>query len=357
MTAGRLGVLGTALLRGLLTGMARQDRDARLALPPEAAGTLQGDAGQRGRQAASPHEIPRSGWRDILLRTYEQIGIDRVLAVAAGMTFYALLATFPAVTALVSVYGLFADPATVTEHLDMLAGVLPAGGLEIVGEQMERIAMQPSQALGFGFVFGLALAAWSSNQGMKAMFDALNVAYHEREKRSFLRLNLITLTFTLAIIVLGLSALAAIVVLPVALDLLDIGSFADVALRFVRWPVLLVAIAVIISVLYRIGPSRRPARWRWITPGSVLATLVWMAASIGFSWYAESFGTYNETYGSLGAAIAFMTWIWVSATIVLVGAELNSEIERQTLVDSTAGAEQPMGRREAVVADDLGPSP
>jgi membrane protein len=308
----------------------------------------------RGRQANTPGEIPAAGWRDILWRTWEQINVDRVLAVAAGVTFYSLLALFPALTALVSIYGLFADRATMIDHLTTLSGFLPGGAIEIISGQMERIVSQPAETLGVGFAVGLGFALWSANQGVKAMFDALNVAYGEQEKRGFFALNALSLTFTLLALLFILAAIGAIVVLPAALAHLGLDGADAPWLQYGRWPALVVVLITLIAILYRFGPSREHAKWRWITPGGALAALVWVAASIGFSWYVGNFGSYNETYGSLGAVIGFMTWIWVSATIILAGAELNAQMEHQTSKDTTTGDPVPMGFRGAKMADSVG---
>ncbi|WP_181706182.1 YihY/virulence factor BrkB family protein [Chthonobacter rhizosphaerae] len=314
----------------------------------------QADDAARGRHATRPSEIPARGWKDVLWRTWSQIGTDRVVAVGAGVAFYGLLAIFPFLAAFVSLYGLVADPATVGGHLETLSGVLPAEAMGILGEQMQRLAANDSNALGFGFVFGLAVALWSANAGMKALFDALNVAYGETEKRSFIKLNALTLMFTLLTVVFLIVAIGVLVVLPAVLDALGLGVVGELLLRYGRWPILFVIVSLAIATLYRYGPSRATAKWRWVTWGSVVATVLFVAVSVGFSYYASNFGSYNETYGSLGAVIAFMTWLWLSATVVLVGAELNAEIEHQTLKDSTTGPPAPAGRRGALMADTVG---
>ena len=310
----------------------------------------------RGRVAGSPTEIPAQGWKDIVWRAYEEMNKDRILAVAAGVTYFGLLALFPAVTALVSLYGLFADAATINDHLTTLSGFLPGGALDVIGEQVKRITAQGEGTLGFAFFFGLALSLWSANAGMKALFDALNVAYDEEEKRGFIALNLTSLTFTLGAIVFALLAVGGIVVIPVGLKFIGLGSFVEWILWLARWPALLAVIILGLAVLYRYGPSRDKAEWKWITPGSIFAAVVWIVASMLFSWYVGNFGNYNETYGSLGAVIGFMTWMWLSTTIVLVGAELNAEIEHQTTEDTTAGPSQPLGTRGAEMADTVGES-
>jgi membrane protein len=308
----------------------------------------------RGREADTPTEIPTLGWKDILWRVYEQFGKDRVTSVAAGVTYYALLAIFPAIAALVSIYGLFADPATIQEHLNALGGVMPGGALDIIREQVTRISSAGGGTLGVSFVIGLAVSLWSANAGMKAVFDALNIVYGEDEKRSFIRLNIQSLTFTLCAIAFILVAVAGIVVLPIMLDFVGLRSSVEWLLSLARWPILLIVVIGGLAVLYRYGPSRDKASWKWVTPGGIVAAVLWLVASMLFSWYVSNFGSYNETYGSLGAVIGFMTWIWLSAIVVLTGAEINAEVEHQTAKDTTEGPRQPMGTRGAQMADTVG---
>jgi membrane protein len=307
----------------------------------------------RGRAADSPAAMTRSGWKDIAIRVYLEFNKDRVLAVAAGVTFYTLLSLFPAIAALVSCYGLFADVSVINDHLAQLHAVLPAGAVELIGDQVKRIAARGSGSLSVTFFTSLLLSIWSANAAMKAMFDALNVVYEEEEKRNFFWLNLRSLTFTVGALLFIILALNAIVVVPVVLNFLGLGSTAWL-LAALRWPAILAVLLAGLSVLYRFGPSREHARWRWVGFGSVVAGLLWLAASLLFSWYVASFGTYNETYGSLGAVIGFMTWIWISSTIVLLGGEINAELEHQTARDTTTGAPLPMGRRRARMADTVG---
>ena len=309
----------------------------------------QGRAG--GRAADTPAQLTTRNWRDILGRVYTEIGNDRVLAVAAGVTFYALLALFPAITALVSLYGLIADPATISDQVASLNSLLPSGALDIISDQVKRIASKPHGSLGFGFVAGLGVALWSTNAGMKAVFDALNVVYDEKEKRGFVRLNAVSLLCTLGALVVILAALGAVVVVPIVLNLVGLGAVVEALISLARWPLLLALIVAALAVLYRLGPSRRAPKWRWVTWGSGIAAIAWVIGSMLFSWYVAKFGTYNETYGSLGAAIGFMTWIWISTTIVLVGAEINAEMEHETARDTTEGSGKPMGTRGAAMAD------
>jgi membrane protein len=308
----------------------------------------------RGREATAPWQIPWAGWKDIFWRTYEQIGEDRLLAVAAGVVFYGLLALFPAITAFVSLYGLFATSASINDHLSLIAGVVPEGAFGIIREQIDRIVSKGDAKLSFAFVFGLGLALWSANAGMKAIMDALNVVYDEKEKRSFIRLNLVSLTFTAGAIAAMLLAVGAVVVLPLILAGLDLVSMAPMLVAALRWPALFVLVMLGLALLYRFAPSRREPRWQWVSVGSLFAAVAWLAGSGLLSWYLAKFANYDATYGSLGAAIGLMTWMWLSVIVILVGAELNSEIEHQTARDSTVGGEKPLGARGAAMADTVG---
>jgi len=259
----------------------------------------------------------------ILKRTFEEVGRDRVPAIAAGFTFYGLLALFPALTALVSLYGLLFDLSSVQLHLSGLWSVLPEGGAAIVQEQLERIVSQDNQSLSAGFIIGLAVTLWSANSGIKALFDALNIAYEVTENRGFIRLNIITLIFTVGFIVFVLFSAFVVAALPKILAATYLSVWSSQIIAIGRWPALLLVAWMGIAILYRVGPSRPASKWKLLLPGSLFAALCWGAGSAAFSWYVANFGTFNETYGSLGAAIGLMTWIWLSAIVVLIGAELN----------------------------------
>ncbi len=309
-----------------------------------------------GRFSKSPWQIPWAGWKDILWRTYVRTGEDRLLAIAAGVVFFGLLAVFPAITALVSSYGLFANPSTIGANLQSLALMLPEGSFQIVQDQIARVLGKGDTTLGATFLFGLGLAIWSANAGVKAVIDALNVVYEEREKRGFIRLNLLSLAFTCGGIAALLLMVSAVVAVPLALDQVGLAPESQFIVSRARWPLLFVILLAGLGILYRFGPSRREARWEWLSIGTLVAALLWIAGSSLLSWYLSNFGNYNATYGSLGAAIGLMMWMWMSAIIVLCGAELNSEIEHQTARDSTIGRPRPLGARGAVMADTLGPA-
>jgi len=280
--------------------------------------------------AASTATVPGSGWpfwKHVLYRTYEEINNDRLLALAAGVVFYALLALFPAITALVSCYALFADPATIGDHLATLKSIMPQGAYGIVQEQIDRIIANGTGGLSLAFFASLALAIWSANAGMKAIIDALNVVYEVKEWRSFIKLNLVSLAMTVCAIIGLLLAIGAVVVVPIVLSYLPLGGFGAEVIAWLRWPAVVVLLMLGLAALYRFGPNRDEPRWRWFGLGNVFAALAWLAGSVLLSWYLSNFANYGATYGSLGAVIGLMMWLWVTAVVVLVGAELNSEIE------------------------------
>ncbi|WP_188580318.1 YihY/virulence factor BrkB family protein [Azorhizobium oxalatiphilum] len=340
-----------AAVMGLAMAVSRENAPARIAgKRPEGMNS----ASLRGRDARSPLAFRRLAWKDVAIRTMSEFSSDRVLSLAAGVTFYTLLAVFPAIAALVSLYGLFLDPAVLQSQLEAASWVLPTGAIEVMRDQALRIVAHGKSTLGFGFIFSLCVALWGANAGTKAMIEALNVAYGETERRSFLRLSLITLGFTLMGILFACVAMAGILAVPVALELLWLDQGTEWFISLIRWPSLLVVVSCAIMLLYRLGPCRAHARWRWVMLGSVVSAMLWLAVSAGFSWYVSHFGSYNETYGSLGAVIGFMTWIWLSTAVVLFGAELNAELEHQTAVDSTTGSPRPMGARGAHMADTVG---
>ena len=313
-----------------MAGLILVSRGQRRALIEAESAMPEGDA-DLFRDAATPSSPapPARRWKDGLLRIYRNVSAHRVLALAAGMTFYSLLAIFPALAALVSIYGLFADPSMIAGHLDSLSGFLPGGAIDIARDQLMRVASKGPQALGWTFLVGLAVSLWSTNAATKSLFDTLNVIYGEHEKRGLFTLNIVSLLFTLGAIIFVLLAIGAVVVLPLALNYVGLPDRTDLLLRGGRWPGLFVTLTLSLAFIYRYGPSRQTPRWRWISWGGALAALLWLAASAAFSWYAAHFGTYNETYGSLGAAIGFMTWLWISAIAVLMGAEVDAVMERR----------------------------
>jgi membrane protein len=307
----------------------------------------------RGRLAPTPHDIPLRGWKDILWRTWREVSQDRLSAVAGGVTFYALLAIFPAIGVFVSLYGLVADVSQVRGQLAQIADFLPSEVLSIVGAQMQHLAGGKPASLSAAFVISLLLSVWSANAGMKALFDGLNVAYDEVEKRNFFTRTLLTYGFTLATLLFLTLVTGMLVATPRLVE--DVGGTLAVRIWLpLRWALLLMIAASAFSMAYRFGPCRAHARWRWVSAGGMMAAILWLGGSLGFSWYVNNVAHYDVTYGSLGAVIGFMMWIWFSVMVVLIGAEFNAEIEHQTALDSTTGPPLPMGERGAAMADTVG---
>jgi len=287
----------------------------------------------------------------VLQRVWGEVGKDNMSIIAAGCAFYALLALFPAITALVAIYGLVADPAIIEQQISTLGAVMPKEAVDLLNVQAHAVAATGPTKLSWGAALALLLALYGATSGVKTLFEALNIAYEQEERRGFLRLNLAAFAFTLAAVVGVATAIAVIVGVPAALRFLPLGPLAAWAVRIVSWLLLAALVVVGIGLLYRFGPSRAPARWRWITPGSLAAAGLWLAASVAFSFYAARFGAYNQTYGALGGVIILLVWLWLGAFAVLLGAELNAELELQTGGDTTTGAPLPKGERDAYVAD------
>jgi len=269
-------------------------------------------------------------WKSVILGTVQRFGDNRATLVAAGVTYFLLLALFPALTALVSIYGLFADATTIAKNMALLSTVVPAGGLEIINDQLQRLTAQGAPTLGLALFLSLAIALWSASSGVKALFEAMNIAYEVRETRSFLVLNSVALAFTLAGVVIAGIVLAVVVAMPIAFAFLGLGKGFEWLLQAAGYVVLALVLLVGIAALYRFGSSRPDAKWQWISPGAALALFGVGAVSGLFSWYASNFAHFDKTYGSLGALIGFLFWMWVCNTAVIAGAELNAELDRQT---------------------------
>lgn len=286
----------------------------------------------RGRTARSPLQIPMAGWKDILARTKSEFLDDQIPMIAGGVAFFTLLAIFPALGAFVALYGLFADIAQVQHHLSLLSVVLPASALKFFGEQMVRMAEAQKGGLSLTFAVGLVTSLWSANGAMKALMTGLNIAYEVHDKRSFIRKTLISMSFTVGMLVFGIAAVGVLGAGPAVEAYL--GHHAALMLNLISWPILVIAMGLGIALLYRFGPARNPPRLEWISPGSAAAMVLWLAVSALFSLYVGNFAHYDKTYGPLGAVVGFMMWSWLSYVVILVGAELNSEVEAQTVVDT-----------------------
>ena len=310
----------------------------------------------RGREAEAPSHFPFLGWKDILTRVLWSIPSDRLFTLSGGAAFFTLLAIFPAIATVVSLCGLIADRHTVVDQVNLLYGILPPGVLDLIRQQILFVVDRGSDELGLAFVVSTSILLWSANSGVSALFDGLNVIYGEKEKRSLVRFYATTLVITVGSIFFLVLALAGVVVMPATLHLFRLPAPTEIALQILTWPVLLIALSGGLSILYRVGPSRQEAKWRWLSWGSAMAAILWLLASITFSTYVASFDSYNRIYGSLGAVVGFMTWIWISIFIVLLGAKFNAEMEHQTAQDTTRGRPAPLGERGANVADHVGAS-
>ena len=310
----------------------------------------------RGRTASRPQDIPAAGWRDVLTRVKSEIGSDHVSLVSAGLAMYALLAVFPGLAAAVAIYGLFASPADVIEHMQSFSAILPPGTWDLFTAQFQTLASQPQGSLTLAAVTGIGIALWGARAGMSALMVATNIAYAEAEKRGFFVQMLVSLAFTFAAVVGFLLVLTLGVIVPLALKVLGTSYIVQLLIGGVRWLALWAFAVLALSVLYRYAPSRKRARWRWVTWGSAIAATLWILASIGFAFYVGTFGSYGKTYGALGGVIALLMWFYVSSFTVVVGAEINAEMERQTRRDTTDGPEAPLGQRGAFAADTVGPT-
>lgn len=311
----------------------------------------------RGRQAEKPSQIPKPGWRDILLRVKEEQNKHNISIIAAGVAFYLLLAIIPALAAMISIYGLVFDPAGVQQQLSFLQNVLPTEAYQLLQSQLNRLVSSSGGALGLGLIFGLLLSILSAAKGMKALMTALNIAYDEAESRGFIKINGLALLLTFGAILFMLLSLALIAALPVIFGTLGLPDSIQTALSISKWPVLAILIMVAVSALYRYAPDRDRARFRWINWGAVGATLLWIAASLLFSIYVSNFGSFNKVYGSIGTIIILLMWFFLTAYAVLLGAELNAGMEHQTEKDTTRGKPEPMGQRGAHAADTVGRTP
>lgn len=310
----------------------------------------------RGRNAKSPVTIPKRGWLDIGWRIWSQMGAKRISLIAAGIAFYGLLSLFPAITAAVAIIGLVYDPELLLDKSDWLLSVMPTAASEMIGGQMMQVASTGSESLGLAAIVSVAIALWSASRAMASFVQGLNLIYDEEEKRGFLLLNALIVGFTLALIIGMAVAVVVVAAIPAAVEILAARDRWGEWAMLLRWPLMFCLGIVGLAAIYRYGPSRRDATWRWLSPGAVLACALWLAGSSGFSLYVQSFGNYNETFGALAGVVILLTWLWLSAFVVLMGALFDAEVEAQTARDSTIGSQKPMGERGAHKADYLGGS-
>jgi len=310
-----------------------------------------------GRDATRPYHIPLKGWWQVAQRVWSESDRDNLSVVAAGCAFFALAAIFPALSALISLYGLSADSATVEQHFGMLGSILPPQAYEMVIDHIHRIATAPGGTLGWSLAVSLGLALWSTNALTQTMMAALNIAYEEPESRSLFRFYLSAFTSTVIGLLGGVVMLLAILYVPILFAFSGHSHALELVVSLARWPFLALFVLFMLAVLYRYGACRRTAKWSWVSVGSLFAVVVWLFASAAFSLYVSNIANYDRLYGSLGAVIILLLWLYISFYIVLIGAEINAELELQTAKDTTAGKPRPMGERGAFVADHVAGGP
>jgi membrane protein len=313
--------------------------------------TVRTEPPNRGRDANQPSDIPATGWKDVLYRLKREIKQDNISLTAAGVAFYSMVALVPALVALVSLYGILTGPADVERQLRSLTDAMPRDVATLLRNLLRTTSNKSSGGLGVGFAIGLVGAVWSASSGMRALINGLNIAYDEEERRKFVALRGRALLLTLGNLLFTLALLVALLAAPSALG----DGRASTAIAIVRWPVIVVAVVGALAVIYRFGPDRDEPRWRWVSWGAVAATALWIIGSALFALYATHLGRFDKTYGALGGVVALLLWLYLTAFVVLLGAELNAEMEHQTARDTTRGPERPMGERDATMADHLGP--
>ncbi len=307
-----------------------------------------------GRTANKPGDIPKQGWKDILYRVKEGHSHNNVSLMAAGEAFYVFLTIPSAATALVALYGLAFNPADVQQQVQSMQGVMPAEVVKLISDQLATLTSQSNQSLGFGFILSVLVALWGAQSATSSMMQALDTIYSEEEKRGLFRFYVTAFVLTLATVLFGLAALVLIAIMPAVINFLPLGDLSKTLASVVRWPILVLLVMAVLAIFYRYAPARREPKWRWVSWGAVVATVLWLVGSALFSFYVGNFAHYDKSYGSLGAVVVLMMWLYLSSYAVLVGGEVNAEIEHQTARDSTIGREQPMGRRGARMADTLG---
>ncbi|MFB9739782.1 YihY/virulence factor BrkB family protein [Pseudonocardia sulfidoxydans] len=310
-----------------------------------------------GRQARTPAEIPPAGWWQVTRRAFAEAKADNVPILAGGVAYFAFLALFPALIAALTLYGLVADPSQVAAQVEQLAAALPAAARPIITDQLRSVTDAGTGALGVGLVVSLLAALWSASAGTMNLIKATNLAYDEEESRGFLRLRGTALLLTLGAVVFVLVAVALVAVTPAVFDALGLGGIGLVIAQVVRWVLLVALVVVALAVVYRVAPDRDAPRLRWVSVGAVVATVLWVVGSVVFSLYVDNFGSYNKTYGALAGVIVLLLWLYLTGYIVLLGAEINAESERQTARDSTRGPAEPMGDRGADAADTVAGDP
>ena len=305
----------------------------------------------RGREATKPQQIPIAGWKDIGKRVFAQMKLDHVQIVAAGVAFYFFLALFPTIVAAISIYSLVLEPAQIQEQFDNLSLMLPQQAFGMISEILTPVLEQSNSELGWGLVISILISLWSANKGTSALFEGINIAYDENDDRGIIKKNLLTLLFTLAAVVIGFLSLLIVIFFPLLIGKVGLPIQIENILDWSRWIVLAIVLVLSLSMIYKIAPNRNNPQFGWVSWGAIFGTVVWILGSILFSWYVQNFGSYDDLYGSFAAVVILMLWLFLTAFIVLIGAEINSEMEHQTRYDTTIGKDMPLGKRNAYHAD------
>ena len=309
----------------------------------------------RGRGAQQPQHIPMRGWKDVLLRSWQEVGNNNIFLVTGGVTYTVILALFPGLAALVSLYGLVLDPSQVEQQVSSLSGVLPEQSQQLLSNELHSLVSTSSRiTLGISAIISLLFALWSASRGMSGMITALDIAYGQEERRGFFKFNLVAIGLTICMLIGGACVVALVAVLPAAIGHLGLGAVTRWVALILEWPLLIVLVLVGLAALYRYAPDRDEAQWQWVSPGAIIGTALWIIGSIGFTIYVSNFGSYDKTYGSLGGVVVLLTWLYLSVFVILLGAVINTQAERQTKHDTTEGQAKPMGTRDAFAADTLG---
>jgi membrane protein len=338
----------------ILPRLQQLKRDLDVMTPRQVTTSASTPRQDRGRTADDPRQIPAPGWKDILLRSWAEISENNIFLVAGGVTYAVLLALFPALAALVSIYGLLLDPAQVERQVAALSNVLPQQTTQMIGDELHKLVAASHGSLSISAGVALLLALWSASRGMSGLITAFDIAYHEKETRGFFKLNFVAVGLTVLMLIGGTVIIALVGVLPAAIQIVGLDRSVQWLLLVLEWPLLIVVIMAGLAVLYRYAPDRRQPRWRWVSPGTIVATILWLLGSVGFTAYVAHFNSYDKTYGSLGGVVVMLTWLYLSAFVALLGAVINAQSERQTSADSTVGHPKPMGDRDAYAADTVG---
>ena len=305
----------------------------------------------RGRDAEKPYQIPFAGWKDIGKRVFSEMKVDHVQIVSAGVGFYFFLALFPTIVAAISIYSLVLEPSQIQEQIGRLNLILPEQAFGMITDILQPVLDQSRKEIGWGLIISILISLWSSNKGTSALFEGVNIAYDETDDRGFIKKNLITLLFTLTGLVLGLISLLIVIFFPLLIGKVGLPTQVENILDWSRWIVLAIILILALSMVYKIAPNRNNPQFGWVSWGAVIGTVLWIAGSILFSWYVQNFGSYDDLYGSFAAVVILMLWLFLTAFIVLMGAEINSEMEHQTRYDTTIGEDRPLGKRNAYHAD------